>query len=391
MGNPYMNRDESIILTTHRIRINSTMADVLLTNQRLIIVDPGYAQFRPQTILLTTIETVMSGEDAQNNPILSLSLSALTPQGATQSKELIFIQKVSGERKQERDDWLKQLKEHIAIVRQQAPLNLNPPPNQETGSIVSGEIKPDRIARFPIESPLVGKSYSMQQPVMTPGLADSADDTTGEPVSPENVTPAAPEPGESLAEAAGEATQNSIPLSSRFHPPAAASDRSKSLAVTGIIIVMLALVGGWIIYSGTLQGNPGAPSVPVITPVIPPETTLVPTPTLQQTATPQVTVVSPSQPQIIIPSTGVWVRVIYSGNFTGTVGTTGKMRLVTGSVDQFYQVPTIDGIVEALIQKLDGSGNVLTTEVYKNGTMVKNGTITAPRGTIDLRVDLKRV
>ena len=99
----------------------------------------------------------------------------------------------------------------------------------------------------------------------------------------------------------------------------------------------------------------------------------------------------PSQPKVIIPTTGVWVRVIYSGNFTGTVGTTGKIRQVSGSGDQFYQVPTIDGTVESLIQKLDGSGNILATEVYKNGQMIKRGTITTPRGTIDLRVDLKKV
>lgn len=390
MGNPYLNRDESIILTTHRIHINSTIADVLLTNQRLIIVDSGHAQFRPQTIPLTTIETVMTGEDAQGNPILSLSLSAITPQGATQSRELIFSQQISGKRKQERDDWVKQLKEQIALVRQQALLNMNPPSHQETG-ILSGEIKPDRIARFPVDSPNFGTSHSLQEPVMTPVLKDSADDTKGESVSPEKVTPVTPESGESLAQALGEAGQNSSPLSSRFHPPAAASNRLKSIVVTAIVIVILALVGGGIIYSTTLQGNPVAPSVPVITPAIPPVATIVPTPTVQQTATPQVTPVPPSQPPVIIPTTGVWVRVIYSGNFTGTVGTTGKMRLVTGSGDQFYQVPTIDGTVEALIQKLDGSGNTLTTEVYKNGQMVKRGTITAPRGTIDLRVDLKKV
>ena len=163
------------------------------------------------------------------------------------------------------------------------------------------------------------------------------------------------------------------------------------IAVTAIIILILALVGGGVIFSTILQGNPGVPSVPVNTPVIPPVTTTVPTPTLQQTATLLVTPVPPPQPQVIIPPNGVWVRVIYSGSFTGTVGTAGKMAQVTGSNDQFYQIPTIDGIVQALIQKLDGSGNVLTTEVYKNGTMVKNGTITAPRGTLDLRVDLKRV
>jgi hypothetical protein len=83
--------------------------------------------------------------------------------------------------------------------------------------------------------------------------------------------------------------------------------------------------------------------------------------------------------------------VIYPGNFTGSVGSAGKMRPVNGTVDQFYQVPTVDGIVQVLIQKKDASGNVLTAEVYRNGTMVKNVSITAPRGRIDLVVDLKRV
>ena len=83
--------------------------------------------------------------------------------------------------------------------------------------------------------------------------------------------------------------------------------------------------------------------------------------------------------------------MIYQGNFTGSIGSAGKMRPVTGSVDKFYQVPTVDGIVQAFIQKQDGSGNVLTAEVYRNGTLVKNVSITAPRGTIDLVVDLKRV
>jgi hypothetical protein len=390
MGNPYLNRDESIILTTHRIRINSTMADVLLTNQRLIIVDTGHTQFRPQTIPLTTIETVMSGMDAQDYPILSLSLSAITPLGATQSRELIFSQQISGERKQERDDWVKQLKEQIALVRQQALLATNSPPHQETG-IPFGEIKPDRIARFPVDSPLVGTSHSLQEPVMIPEQKVSADDTKGESVSLENGIPATMESGESLEQDAGDAEPNSLPLLTRFHPHSAASGRLKFIAVTAIIVVILALVGVGAIYSTTLQGNPGTASVPVITPTIPPETSIVPTHAVQQTATSQVTPVPQYQPQFIIPSTGVWVRVIYSGNFTGTVGTTGKMRQVTGTVDQLYQVPTIDGTVEALIQKLDGSGNILTTEVYKNGQMVKNGTITSPRGTIDLRVDLKRV
>jgi hypothetical protein len=389
MGNPYLNRDETIILTTQRIRINSTLTDVMLTNQRLILVDPGHAQFRPLTIPLTTIETVMTGEDADGNPVISLSLSALTPQGATQSKELIFSQKVKGERKQERDEWVKQLKEQIASVREQALTIKIISPDRES-AIQSGEIKPDRIARYPVDSPFKGTSHSMQEPGLTSEQNDSGEETGSEPVLPEKVSPIITEATEPIVPV-GEPEQKSETLASRFHPPAAPSNKSKTIAVMAIIIIFLALIGAGVIYSTSPQGNSGTPSEPVNTPTIPPVTTTIPTPTVQQTVTPQATIILPTQPQVLIPPTGVWVRVIYPGNFTGSIGSAGKMRPVTGSVDQFYQVPTVDGIVQALIQKLDGSGNVLTAEVYRNGTMVKNVSITAPRGTIDLVIDLKRV
>jgi hypothetical protein len=389
MGNPYLNRDETIILTTQRIRINSTLTDVLLTNQRLILVDPSHAQFRPQTIPLTTIETVMIGEDADSNPILSLSLSALTPQGAIQSKELIFSQKSSGERKQERDEWVKQLKEQIASVREQAFSIKIISPDRES-AIQSGEIKPDRIARYPVDSPFKGTSHSMQEPGLPSEQKDSGEETGSEPVSPEKGIPTITETTESIAPV-GEAEQKNGTLASRFHPPAAPSNKSKTIKVMAIIIIILALIGAGVIYSASLQGNSGTPPEPVDTPTIPTVTTLIPTPAVQQTVTPQATIILPTQVQVLIPPTGVWVRVKYPGNFTGSIGSAGKMRPVTGSVDQFYQVPTVDGIVQALIQKQDASGNVLTAEVYRNGTMVKNVSITVPRGTIDLVVDLKRV
>ena len=293
MGNPYLNRDESIILTTQRIRINSTLTDVLLTNQRLILVDPGHAQFRPQTIPLTTIETVMTGEDAEGNPIISLSLSAITPQGATQSKELIFSQKTSGERKQERNEWVKQLKEQIASVREQAISTTFTTPDQES-AIQSGEIKPDRIARYPVDSPFKGTSHSMQEPGFTSEQKDSAEESGSEPVSPEKVIPTQTEATESIAPV-GEAEQKSGTLASRFHPPAAPSNKSKTIAVTAIIIMFLALIGAGLVYSDSLRGNSGTPPEPVNTPTIPAETTTIPTPTVQQTVTPQATIILPTQ------------------------------------------------------------------------------------------------
>ena len=57
--------------------------------------------------------------------------------------------------------------------------------------------------------------------------------------------------------------------------------------------------------------------------------------------------------------------------------------------DTYYQIPTVDGVVEATIQKLDSSGNVLTVEVYNNGNLIKSGTTRTPGGEIDIHADLK--
>ncbi len=68
MSTPYFNRDESIILTAHKVKFDSALSDVMLTSQRIILIDAGYAQFKPQIIPLATIETVIAGEDAVRKP-----------------------------------------------------------------------------------------------------------------------------------------------------------------------------------------------------------------------------------------------------------------------------------------------------------------------------------
>lgn len=90
-----------------------------------------------------------------------------------------------------------------------------------------------------------------------------------------------------------------------------------------------------------------------------------------------------------IPQTGAWVRVTYPGNFTGSIESDGKMMPVTGSVDQFYQVPTVNGIVTAIVQKEDDSTNKITLEVYKNGELLKRETNGIPNGIVGIQCDLK--
>ena len=87
---------------------------------------------------------------------------------------------------------------------------------------------------------------------------------------------------------------------------------------------------------------------------------------------------------MIIPPTGIWVRIQYPGNFTGSVGMQGSMQEITGSGDRFFRVPATEGIIDASIQKQDNSGNTLIVTVYNNGTLVKQGNTTAPHATLNL-------
>ena len=383
MSTPYFNRDESIILTAHKVKFESASSDVMLTNQRLILIDAGYAQFKPQTIPLATIETVIPGEDAYGNPIITLSLAATTPGGATQPKDLVFSQKTSGERMQERNDWVKRLKEQVTSVRQKAsPIT---PADQDT-DIIFDDTVASGTDRAPDALTPPQTSPAPQEPVMT----SLQKDTWAGETSPDNATPDEP------VTASATESPSKIPLSSRFHPPGAPSGKPNFSAIAAIIIVILAIAGGVFIYSNTLQATPPEPPGPVTTlPITPAATTAAtPVPTTivpEQTLTPPVTLLPITQPPVIIPDTGVWVRVQYAGSFTGQVGISGGIRQVSGSGEQFYQIPTIDGVVEATIQKQDGSGNVLAVEIYKNGTLVKGSTVAAPGGTVDIHVDLKTV
>jgi hypothetical protein len=387
MGNPYLNRDESIILTTHNVSFNSLVTEVIFTNQRLILFDSRHAQFRYQTIPLATIETVMIREDSQNNPVIFLSISPITPDSPPQSKVLTFSKQTSGDRKQECDEWVKQLKEQIASVHRQAPPSPQPQSYDET-DIIFEDISTNETGHVPAGSALPEPSTEQHEPIMTPPLKRRETDTGSTAGSPGDAVPAAPGSEGSLVQDPAEMIQKG-PLSSRFHPPPAHSNKPKLIAVT-VIIVILAIVGGAFIYSTILQGNTGEPSVPLVTPAIPPVATMIPTPTVPQTPAPQITLVPTPQPTVIMPDKGVWVKVHYSGNFTGRVGTSGDLKQVNGSGDQYYQISITEGIVEVSIQKQDGSGNVLAVEVYQNGRMVTHSTKATPFGAIDIRVDIKR-
>jgi hypothetical protein len=160
-----------------------------------------------------------------------------------------------------------------------------------------------------------------------------------------------------------------------------------------IVIVILAVLAGAFLVLNTPKGITDIPASMTPTPAVTAGSTTVPTPSLSVSVTvsPVVTATTLSKPEVIIPQTGVWLRVNYPGKFSGTYGTPGFQTPVIDTGDHLYMVSTVNGPVEASIKKTDGSSNELVIEVYKNGEMLKRETTISPLGTIDFQVDLKTV
>jgi len=249
------------------------------------------------------------------------------------------------------------------------------------------------------ESPLAQAAQSIIDSAAASTLGEPA--TKQAPVPPVDATAAAPqETGQPRSILPQLFLKQDLP---QQPPPAGApvppaptggsGPRRRTMFAIGVVLLIVVLVAaGVFLYWNSLsktggEGGSGIETTPLITPTH----TLAPvkTPTTRPTPAPTVTTVQPTPTQVLIPPSGVWVRVTYPGTYTGSLGTAAVQNPVTGSGDKFYPVSTSEGIVQASIQKTDGSGDELTVEVYKNGALVKRGTTTIPKGTVEVQIDLK--
>lgn len=344
MGSPYLNNNESILLSTHNIIINTIPAEAILTNQRLILIDARNTQLRPQDIPFTAVETVTIGDTSAMDPVLSLSV--VLKDGTRHTLGIVFPQVPKTRRMGERDAWATKLKEAgVAAQKEQGiqPAELVPP-------WIAGDL---------------------------------------------------PEEAGKGAEAADEKFYNP-PLLPRKPRPQPSSGNRRTLVAAGLVIILvIACVAGVFFFLPSLAGNfmttPGTVAAPEPagtvpeTPGVPEQPTVMIT--LQPEATPEVIPTATAAPQatkaVIPQETGVWVRFEYAGNYTATFGTAGRLREITGSGDQIYQVPAKNEIVDATVQKLDESGNVLTVSIYNNGDVAKSGSTSSPHGTVEIHADLR--
>lgn len=525
MSVPYLNRGESIVLTTHRVSAGSVLYDLMLTNQRLILMDSHYDRLEPEMIPFTDIVTVKGGKAATGEPAIILTLKEPNDFSDSPQVSLIFTQNPNEKRRHERELWVKKLIELVirareqeaqstvvpvtrknglqpsvrrweapepvrprssvadpappvpepVIITEQEPDSLEffleektqkirtvepatktreetlPPTTTQAPEIPAMEIKPitdepkagelsgrelrpepetppaqeavpkDPFAGIhiplpqtepvekpqsppepqghsmeyrsqepfgtivqaateslrasheepdspPVEEPIVKKTSPLPDPGLTPGPGTPpARQTPGEKrelpgtYTPEVAVPPLPRPPKKRMPATGRS-----PGSAR--EKTAPVRKSSLIAALLAVIAIIAILAVAAFAVNSLFSSPYSNTVITITP---------------SAGT------GPGQGQVMadIQPAGVYVRVISSGDFVGSIGNPGLLRQVSGRGDQNFSILMTKSIVQATIRKLDTSPEALTVEIYNNRTLLAKRMVTAPQGEVSLLID----
>jgi hypothetical protein len=133
MGDNYLNSGESIILTTHSVGVDGGMFDVLLTTERIVLVDNRYARFEPRTIPFTRMLSVKGGRIPTGEPAITLVLTETGALSDSLDQHLVFTQQPGEDRRHERDLWVRQLIELVVSARQHAGREEAAPASHEPG------------------------------------------------------------------------------------------------------------------------------------------------------------------------------------------------------------------------------------------------------------------
>ncbi len=228
MGSPYLNSNEAIILSTHKVLINTIPAEAILTSQRLILVDSRHAQLRPQDVPFTAVETVTIGETSAQEPVLSLSI--VMNDGTRHTLGIVFPQGPKTKRVGERDDWAVKLKE--------ASLNA-----QQEHGVKAADLAPPWIPGALPEEAAVEQEKG-------PGVPE--DKYRNPPLAPRK-------------------------------PRAGSASGNRTAIAAGLVIVLLVVLaaGVYFLAPSFIGGSGSTPATPVPTPVVTATVTPVPVTTVQ--------------------------------------------------------------------------------------------------------------
>ena len=184
MGDPYLSSDESLILSTHNVRIEGVSLDLMLTSRRLILIDNSVTPFKLRTIPLETIITVVAGMDVKGDPIITLSHMDPSLSGAPFPVDFIFTRQKGEARVTECNEWAATLSRYAAGAREGA---------LSTGTLPYDTVKaiqPRMSATYGIETfsprkPVMGDYSAKAEPVIAPVLPESPVDDALPPVTDE--------------------------------------------------------------------------------------------------------------------------------------------------------------------------------------------------------------
>jgi len=170
-------------------------------------------------------------------------------------------------------------------------------------------------------------------------------------------------------------------------PPSPPRKISFRLIAVLALVVLAVIAGAFVFMQGQAETTKITPTPEITVPATTASPTTVATVVTTRTPTPapqQVT--TPSTSALLTPTSGVWVKIMYSNKYSGTVGTPEWSKNVADSGDQFYQISTSNGPVVVSIQKSDGSSAELAVDVYKDGTLMKHAVTTSPKGIVEYQV-----
>ncbi len=106
MGSPYLKSGETIVLTTNRVSADTVLYDVMLTTERVFLIDNRNERFEPRIIPLATILSVQGGKTPAHDPAIVLQFRTSESGVAREPLNLVFSQNPNENRKPERDEWV---------------------------------------------------------------------------------------------------------------------------------------------------------------------------------------------------------------------------------------------------------------------------------------------
>jgi len=169
MGDPELRSDEKVLVRTQGVYVKSIPFEGILTNKRIILIDRAKNLLPPKEIPLVTIKEIEPGENAIRDQIITLSVMAKT--GETRQMILTFSRQAGGNRRKERDEWARIIKE-----------NASAPFDQVLRKVIPGSEPVPRRAE-----PAAAPRYEIVQPPAQPATPPAVSRPGGTPI--EGISP----------------------------------------------------------------------------------------------------------------------------------------------------------------------------------------------------------